>query len=117
MKINLKKIAYIYVQFNDIVFESFLFNNEKIIKMINLIKNYNEYVFSMFMNDHEIINNNFEFFFEFLHICYFSKCVFESIYLINAKTHVFSNNLKILNFQKNVSKLRLSIKHFDKIKN
>ena len=117
MKMNLKKIAHIYVQFNNIVFELFSFNDEKIIKIINLIKNHDKYIFSIFMNDHEMINNNFEFFFEFLHICYFSKYVFESIYLINAKTHVFSNNLKILNFQKNVSKLRLSIKHFDKIKN
>ena len=117
MKMNLKKIAHIYVQFNDIVFESFSFNDEKTMKMISLIKNHDECVFSMFMNDHETVSNSFETFFEFLYICYFSKCVFESIYLIDAKTHVFSNNLKILNFQKNVSKLRSSIKHFDKIKN
>ena len=54
------------------IFESLLSNNERVIKMLTLIKDYENYVFIVFINDHESSAIIYDAFFQFLYKKYFS---------------------------------------------
>lgn len=90
LRINqkLKKAFQIYVQFSNIIFEFLFSNDENIIRMNNLIENHeNHFFLSIFMNNYDAANFIYEILFTFLQICYFSNCVFDSIYLFDSKIY------------------------------
>lgn len=68
-----------------------------------------------FVHNHVYAIINFDKFFEFLHMKYFSKMTFELIYLNLRKTHVFTKKLNITKFSGNLNKIRPFIKHCLKI--
>ena len=111
-----QKKSHIYVQFSNLVFDLLSSNNEKMFKMFILIENYDIYFFVVFMNDHDVSVTNFETLFSFFYVEYFFRIVFESVYLSNHKTYLFTNILKMFNFQSNVIDLRSFVKHRNKIK-
>ena len=98
MSQKFKKVLHIYTQFSDFIFDSLSFNDEKTFKFIIFIDDYDDHAFIVFMNDHDVSTKNYKSMFRFLHENYFSKCVFESMYLFEHKTQIFSNNLKMFNF-------------------
>ena len=55
--------------------------------------------------------------FIFLYKQYFSRVVFDFIYLSESKIYIFINNLKLLGFQGDILELRLLFKHREKVKN
>lgn len=116
MRQRLKRAAVIYTQFENLVFES-LSKTEEILSMSSLIeKQTNEQTaFSLFMNDHCESVTSFNIMYIFLHEKYFSRVVFESIYLFNSKTHVFFDSLKMMRFIEEADDLRSFIKHREKI--
>ena len=85
MNQDLKSSSYIYIQFLNLMFDSLFSNNEKIVKMFNLIENHEKQAFSMFMNDHETSAIDYDSMFNFLYICYFLKCAFELMYLFECE--------------------------------
>ena len=114
---DLKDSSHTYVQFSNLMFDSLFSNDEKVVKMFNLIENHKKQAFLMFMNDHEASTIDYDSMFNFLHTRYFFKCAFELMYLFEYKTQMFSNNLKMFSFQNNVSELKSSMKHSNKIFN
>ena len=117
MNQELKEASHTYVQFSNLIFDSLPLNDEKIFKFIIFINDYDDHAFAVFMNDHDILTKNYESMFCFLHENYFFKCVFKSVYLFEHKMQMFSNSLKMLDFQDNASKLRLLMKYKNKILN
>ena len=99
------------------MFDSLFSNDEKVVRMSNLIDDYGKQAFSVFMNDHEVSAIDYDSMFDFLHIRYFFKCAFESVYLFEHKTQMFSNSLKMFDFQNNASRLKSLMKHTNKIFN
>ena len=93
------------------------FNDEKVFKFIIFINDHDDHAFVVFMNDHDVSTKNYESMFRFLYENYFFKCMFELMYLFEHKTQMFSNNLKMLDFQDNVSRLKSSMKYKNKIFN
>jgi len=73
--------------------------------------------FSIYMNDHVVSVRIFDSMFKFLHRQYFSRVIFESMYLFEHKTVIMSDNLDLLEFQEMSEELRLSLKHREKIIN
>jgi len=61
------------------MFELFLKINI-VIRQFILIKYYGDIFFIIFINDYLAVKNNFNNFFEFFYIKYFSRCVFRLIY-------------------------------------
>ena len=114
---KLKRVFFTYAQFSNLIFESLLSNNKRVIKMSTLIEDYKDYTFIVFMNDHESSVITYDAFFQFLYKRYFSRCAFESVYLIKFKTSMFANILKMLKFEKSAKGLRPFIKHQNKIRN
>jgi len=82
--------------------------------ILNIRKNT---IFLIYMNDHVISVRIFDSIFEFLHKQYFSRIIFESMYLFKHKTVIMSNNLNLLEFQDMLEELKLSLKHRKKIIN
>lgn len=76
------------------MFEFLFFDDEKIFKLFTFIKNHNNVSFVVFINDYATFVIDFDIFFEFLHIKYFSRCVFELVHLLKLKTYLFLNILK-----------------------
>ena len=117
MNQNFKKSSFIYAQFSNLIFDSLSLNDVDVIKIITMIDDHDELIFAIFMNDHETSITNYEILFNFLHIQYFFKCVFDSIYLSDSKTYLFSNKLNLLKFEKNAKNLKSILKHRNKILN
>ena len=117
MNQNFKKNSFIYAQFSNLIFDSLSFNDVDVIKIITMIDDHDELIFAIFMNDHETSITNYEILFNFLHIQYFLKCVFDSIYLFDFKTYLFSNKLNFLEFEENAENLKSVLKHRNKILN
>ena len=112
-----KKTSHIYIQFSNLIFDSLSFNDEKVFKFVTFIDDHDDHAFAVFINDYNVSTKNYESMFCFLHENYFFKYVFESMYLSEYKTQMFSNNLKMLDFQDSASKLKSSMKHKNKIFN
>jgi hypothetical protein len=85
--------------------------------MITILSIKKETTFSIYMNDHVVSVRIFDSMFEFLHKQYFSRVIFEPVYLSEHKTVIMSENLELLEFQKTSEELRLSLKHREKIIN
>ena len=117
MSQRFKEASHTYAQFSNFVFDSLSFNDEKAFKFIIFIDDHDDYAFVIFMNDYNASTKNYENMFRFLHENYFSKCVFKSMYLFEHKTQMFSNNLKVFDFQNSASRLKSSMKHKNKIFN
>ncbi len=66
--------------------------------MFTLLKIRKNTTFSIYMNDHVALIRIFDSMFEFLHKQYFSRIIFESMYLFEHKTVIMSNNLDLLKF-------------------
>ena len=86
-------------------------------RMITILSIKKETTFSIYMNDHVVSVRIFDSMFEFLHKQYFSRVIFEPVYLSEHKTVIMSENLELLEFQKTSEELRLSLKHREKIIN
>ena len=116
MKQELKESSFIYAQFSNLIFESLSSNEADIARMSTIIDDHDDTVFVVFMNDHDVSATNFDNLFDFLHRKYFLKCVFESVYLSNHKTHLFFDEIELLRFEKNAERLRSTRKHREKIR-
>ena len=99
------------------MFDSLSKNVKDVKRMFTLIERFINYAFQIFINDHSIVIKNFDFIFIFLYKKYFLRIAFEFIYFIEPKTHIFSDNLELLDFQGNVIDLRPFFKHREKIRN
>ena len=73
--------------------------------MSTLIENYEDYIFIIFMNNHESLIIIYDVFFQFFHKRYFSRYVFKFIYLTEFKILMFINILKVLKFEENAKGL------------
>ena len=107
----MKRASFTYAQFSNLIFESLSSNDKEIIKMLTLIEDHKDYAFIVFMNDHESSIIIYDALFQFFYKRYFSRCAFESVYLIKFKILMFINILKMLKFEKSVEDLRSFIKH------
>lgn len=83
--------------------------------MLTIIDIKKETTFAIYMNNHAASVRIFDTMFEFLHRQYFSRVIFEPIYLFEHKTVIMSNNLELLEFQDTSEELRPSLKHREKI--
>ena len=101
----MKKALQIYFQFFNLIFNSLLFNDKSVIRMSILIKNYKDYIFIIFINDYKDFIKIFDTLFKFLYKKYFSRYIFEFVYLIEFKISLFANNLKMLEFEENIINL------------
>ena len=84
------------------IFNSLLFNDKSVIRILILIKDYKDYIFIIFINNYKSFIKIFDALFKFLYKKYFSRYTFEFIYLIKFKILLFANNLKILKFKRNI---------------
>jgi hypothetical protein len=71
-------------------------NSQGVARMPSLIGDYNDHLFSVFMDYHGAFAIDFDTLFEFLHTQCLPQCAFRSIYLSGHKTHFFSHSLDIL---------------------
>ena len=117
MNQNLKGNPFIYAQFSDLIFDSLSPNDADVTRIITMIDDHDELTFAIFMNDHETSTTDYEILFNFLHTQYFLRCVFDSVYLSDPKTYLFSNKLDLLEFEENAKSLKPALKHRNKILN
>lgn len=110
MKMNLIEILHIYAQFTNLIFESLSSTKEKSAKSI-IIKKHENVAMILFANDHACAAVNFEKLHDFLHVKYFFKMTFDSIYLNFQKTYAFIENLNMIEFNEKSKKIKFSIKH------
>lgn len=103
---------YTYFQFSDMVFGHFP-KTDMISAQLSLIKNHNNWEFSLFMDDYIGAATFFEAMFDFLHNYYFLRASFGSVYLVPHKTFVFIYQLDFVGFIKDKNGLRPLMKHRD----
>jgi len=117
MSQELKRATHIYSQFLNLIFDSLSANEVRVRRMITILSIKKKTAFSIYMNDHVVSVRIFDSMFEFLHKQYFSRVIFESVYLSEHKTVIMSENLELLEFQRTSEELRFSLKHREKIIN
>lgn len=117
MSQELKRATHIYFQFSNLIFDSLSANEVRVRRMITILSIKKKTTFSIYMNDHVVSVRIFDSMFEFLHKQYFSRVIFESVYLSEHKTMIMSDNLELLEFQRTSEELRFSLKHREKIIN
>ena len=111
---GLKGACATYSQFGDLTFE-LLSKIEDVEVIFTIIDDQGKATFCLFMNDHMNIAESFDDMFRFLSTLYFPRVAFESVYLQEYKTHMFMNSLKMIEFTKEIKRLRSSMKHRDKM--
>ena len=85
--------------------------------MLTIIENHRNVTMTSFINDHAVSVTDFEALYKFLEESYFSRVVFELIYLNLSKTAIFTDNLNLLSFTGSFRTIKPSIKHQNKIMN
>jgi hypothetical protein len=114
MRMSLIESSHTYAQFTNLVFD-FLSTIEDFSAQDTIIENHEKAVMTLFVNDHSDVEISFEILFNFLHERYFSKTVFELIYLNSKKTVIFIEKLNMIDFTEESNELRSSVKHRIKI--
>jgi hypothetical protein len=114
MRMNLIESLHTYAQFTNLVFD-FLSTIEDFSTQDTIIKNHEKAIMTSFVNDYSDVEISFEILFNFLHERYFSKAIFEFIYLNSKKTIIFIEKLNIIDFTEKSNELKSSIKHRIKI--
>lgn len=89
--------------------------SQKSAAQIVLIRDHDDWDFSLIMNDYIVAFISFEAMFHFLHYDYFPCAIFGPVYLIPYKTFVFTNQFDFVGFSQNKNRLRPSIKHRERI--
>ena len=79
--------------------------------MSTIIENHRNVTMTSFMNNYAVSVTDFEALYKFLKESYFSRVVFELIYLNLSKTAIFTDNLNLLDFTGSSETIRSSIKH------
>jgi hypothetical protein len=116
LKMNTKLIesSYIYVQFTNLIFESLSIIEEFSAQKI-IINDHEKTIMTSFVNDHSKAKVTFEALFDFLHQHYFSRTIFDLIYLSSKKTIAFTKKLNMIEFTKEFNELKSFVKYKTKI--
>ena len=111
---GLKGSSYTYYQFSDLVFGR-IPPTETYEIIPSLIRNYREFVFSPFIDNHNISASTFEEICIFIYKKYLPRVVQGLVYLTGKKSFFFIYNIDLIGFTGGVDSLRPSVRHRDRI--